>query len=167
MVQLTIIHPTSLTSPISGKICLMISTEVGYIEVWISPWHTHRFGVSSFMDSRLTSTPRFPHQLGPLIFKTFSFWIRPSRFGSLSIMHHYHLRHNSPHTNATFLFHIWWHAMTTFETNPYTQQYHLQVHSATLLRSGNSSISVRFLNTFFLMFFKIVSHIANTQIRYS
>ena len=71
----------------------------------------------------------------------------------------YHIRHSSPH--KLFSFHIWCsNAVTTFETNPYPQQHHLQVHSATSLRQGNIYISVRFLNTFFLMFFKTVSHIA-------
>ena len=38
----------------------MISTEVCFIQVWISPSQTHCFVVSSLMDSRLTSTPPCP-----------------------------------------------------------------------------------------------------------
>ena len=35
----------------------MISTDVSFIQVWNSPSHTHRFMVSSLIDSRFTSTP--------------------------------------------------------------------------------------------------------------
>ena len=46
--------------PTSRKIYFMISTEVCFIQVWISPSQTHCFVVSSLMDSRLTSTPPCP-----------------------------------------------------------------------------------------------------------
>ena len=46
--------------PTSRKIYFMISTEFCFIQVWISLWHTHRFMVSSLMDSRFTSTPPWP-----------------------------------------------------------------------------------------------------------
>ena len=35
----------------------MISIEVFFIQMWISPSNTHRFMVSSLMDSRFTSIP--------------------------------------------------------------------------------------------------------------
>ena len=38
----------------------MISMEVCFIQMWISPSHTHRFIVSSHIDFRLTSTPPCP-----------------------------------------------------------------------------------------------------------
>ena len=64
------------------------------------------------------------------------------------------------HTRDLYSFHIWCsNAFTTFETSLHPQQYHLQVHSAILLRQGNISISVRFSNMFFLIFFKTASHI--------
>ena len=65
------------------------------------------------------------------------------------------------HTGNSYSFHIWCsNAVTTFETSPYPQQYHLQVHSATSLRQANISISVRILTTFFVLFSKTVLHIA-------
>ena len=45
------------------------------------------------------------------------------------------------HTRNLYPFHIWCsNAVTTLKTNPYPQQHHLQVHSATSLRQGNISI---------------------------
>ena len=41
-------------------IYFMISTEVCFIQVWILPWDTHRFMVSSLIDSRCTFTPPCP-----------------------------------------------------------------------------------------------------------
>ena len=121
--------------PTSRKIYFMILTEVCFIQVWISPSHAHRFMVSSLMDSGTNPPLHVPHQFWPLIFTTSSYLIPPPRFRFLSTKYHYHLRHNSPHTHATFPFHIWYsNAVTTFDTNPYPQQYHLQVHSATSLR---------------------------------
>ena len=38
----------------------MISTEVYFIQMWISPSNTHRFMVSSLMGSRFTSSPPCP-----------------------------------------------------------------------------------------------------------
>ena len=38
----------------------MISTEVCFMQIWISPSHTHCFMVSSLMNSRFTSTPPCP-----------------------------------------------------------------------------------------------------------
>ena len=46
--------------PISRKIYFIISTEVCFTQMWISPSNTHRFTVSSLMDSRFTSTPPCP-----------------------------------------------------------------------------------------------------------
>ena len=43
--------------PTSKKIYFLIPTEVCFIQMWISPSHTHCFIVSSLIDSRLTSTP--------------------------------------------------------------------------------------------------------------
>ena len=60
MVQLTITHPTSLTFSNPQQIHFVISTEVYFIQMWISPWHALRFMVSSLMDSGFTSTPPFP-----------------------------------------------------------------------------------------------------------
>ena len=56
MVQLTITHPTSFTSSNLHENILMISTEVSFILLWISPWHTRRFVVPSLTDLSLTST---------------------------------------------------------------------------------------------------------------
>ena len=54
---------------------------------------------------------------------------------------------------------IWYsNAATTFETNPYPQQYHLHVHFTASLQQANISISVRFLKTFFLMFYKSLTY---------
>ena len=103
------------------------------------------------VDFPITRTPfygLFPYtyQLWPLIFTTSSYLILPPRFRFLSITCHYHLRHNSPHTHSTFLFHIWYsNAVTTFETNPYPQQYHFQVHSATAQQQKHIVILGRFL----------------------
>ena len=58
MIQLTIAHPTSVTT--SRKIYFMISTEVCFIQMWISISNTHRFMVSSRIDSRFTFTPPCP-----------------------------------------------------------------------------------------------------------
>ena len=44
----------------SRMIYFMISMEVFFIQVWISPWDTHRFVFSSLMDSSFTSTPPCP-----------------------------------------------------------------------------------------------------------
>ena len=45
------------------------------------------------------------------------------------------------HTRNLYPFHIWCsNAVTTFKTNLYPQQYHLQVHSTTSLRQGKISI---------------------------
>ena len=46
--------------PTSRKIYFMISTEVWFTQMWISPSDTHRFMVSSLMDSRFTFTPPCP-----------------------------------------------------------------------------------------------------------
>ena len=145
------VNPTSLTSSnLQDNIFYDFNGSL-FIQVWISPWDTHRFMVSSLMDSRFTSTPPCPTPA--LASNIYNLFISNPSFQVpfFSTTYHYHLRHVSPHMYATFLFHIWFsNAVTTFETNPYPQQYHLQVHSATSLRSGNIGILVRFLNTFFL-----------------
>ena len=58
MIQLTIAHPTSVTT--SRKINFMILTEVCFIQMWISISNTHCFMVSSLMDSRFTFTSPCP-----------------------------------------------------------------------------------------------------------
>ena len=127
------------------------STEVCFIKVWISPSHTHTVSWSLPLWTPVSHPPfHVPHQLWPLIFTASSYLIPSPKFRFLSITHHYHLGHNSPHTHATFLFHIWYsNAITTFETNPYPHQYHFQVHSATSQRQKHIVISVRFSQTFF------------------
>ena len=52
--------PRDSLPPTSRKIYFMISTEVCFIQMWISPWHTQRFMVSSLMDSCFTSMPPCP-----------------------------------------------------------------------------------------------------------
>ena len=163
MIQLTIAHPTSLTSSkfqenlfcdFNGS---LFPPNVDF-PIKHTPFHgLSPYGLSFQMHPSMSRTSSGFQYLQPLHIQPF-----PWNLFHLSITYHYHLRHNSLHTYATFLFHVWFsNTITTFETNPYPQQYHLQVHSATSLRSGNIGISVRFLNTFFL-FFKIVAHIANT-----
>ena len=170
MVQLTIAHPTSLTSSrFQGNLFYDFNGSLFHLNVDFPIKHTlfhgrSPYGLPFHIDPSMSRTSSGLQYLQPLHIKSIP-W---NLFHLLSVTYHYHLRHNSPHTHATFLFHIWYsNAVTTFETNPYPQQYHLQVHSATSLRSGNIGISVRFLNTFFLMFFKVVSYIADTQLRYS
>ena len=46
--------------PTTSKIYFMISTEVCFIQMWISPSNTHRFMVSSLMHSCFTSIPPCP-----------------------------------------------------------------------------------------------------------
>ena len=60
------------------------------------------------------------------------------------------------HTRSLYFFHIWCsNPVTTFDTSPYPQQYHLQVHSVTSLRQGNINILVTSSNTFFLCFSRL------------
>ena len=146
MVQLTITHPTPLTSSNHQENLFHdFDGSLFHPNVDFSITHTHHFMVSSLIDSRLTSTP--PCTTPALPSNIYNLFIsNPSpRFCFLSITYHYHLRHNSPHTHATFLFHIWYsNVVTTFETNPYPQQYHFQVHSATAQQQKHIDISVRF-----------------------
>ena len=57
---MTITHPTSLTSSKPQFIHFVISAEVCFIQMWISPWHTLRFMVSSLIDSGFISTSPCP-----------------------------------------------------------------------------------------------------------
>ena len=107
MVQLIVIHPTLLTFSNLQENLFIISTEVCFIQMWISPSHTHRFIVSSPIGSRLTSTPPCPKPA--LVSNIYNVFIsNPSPQFLFSFNHvplYYHLRHNSPHARATFLFH--------------------------------------------------------------
>ena len=50
-----------------------------------------------------------------------------------SITYHNHICHNSPHTHAIYFFHICYlSGLTTFETNLYPRQYHLQINYVTI-----------------------------------
>ena len=52
--------PRHSLPPTFKKIYFIISTEVCFIQMWITPSHTLRFIVFSSIDSRLTSTPPCP-----------------------------------------------------------------------------------------------------------
>ena len=162
MLQLTIAHPTSLTSSkVQENLFYDLKRSLFYPNVDFSiknkPFHSVSPNGLPFLIHPSISPTSFGFQdLQPLHIQSLP-W---NLFHLFSITYHYNLRHNSPHTHATFLFHVWFsNVVTTFEANPYPQQYHLQVHSATSLRLGNIGILVRILNRFFLMFFKTVPHI--------
>ena len=80
------------------------------------------------------------HWLWPLILTPSSHLVPPPRFHLFQS--HCNITYvTAHHTRNFYSFHIWYsNAVTTFETNPYPHQYHLQVHSATSLRIGNISI---------------------------
>ena len=78
--------PHHALPPTSKKIYLMISMEVCFIQMWISPSHTPFYGL-------------FP-ALATNIYNLFISNPSP-RFLFLSITCHYHLRHNSPHTHIS------------------------------------------------------------------
>ena len=137
-------HPS--LPPTSRKIYSMLSTEVCFTEVFISPSHKHHFMVFSLKDSCLISTPSCPTPA--LASNIYNFFI--SNFSPqvpfFPITYHYHLSPKSPNMYATFFFHILYlNAVTTFETNPNPQQYHFQVYSARSQQQKHIEISVRFL----------------------
>ena len=147
MVQLTITHPTPLTSSnLQENLFDYFNRSLFHPNVDFPIIHTHRFIVSFPIDSRLTSTPPCPTPA--LVSNIYNVFIsNPFRQVPFSFFtYYYHLRHNSPHTRTTFLFYVWYsNVVTTFETNPYPQQYHFQGHSATAQQQKHIDMSVRFL----------------------
>ena len=126
MVQLIIAHPILLTC-FNLQEYLFNNFPMTHTHTHT---HTHRVIVSSLMGFRLTSTRPCPTQARAsnlhnlLIYNTFlqvPFFFNHSPL-SLTSQLTTHKRYH--YSNADI----------TFETNPYPQQYHLQVHSPTSLR---------------------------------
>ena len=148
MVQLTIAHPTSVTSSnLQENLFYDLNGSLFHPNVDFPITHTPFHGL--FPLKTLVSHPplHVSRQLwSPIFVKLFTSNPSPPRFRFLSITYNYHLRHNSPDTYVTFHFHIWYsNAVTTFQTNPYPQQYHFEVHSGTAQQQEHIDISVRFL----------------------
>ena len=140
MVQLTIAHPTSLTSSslqpdliyaFNGSLfeskCIFLHNTHHSIYTLLTSSPSPRF---HFFQSHTTITYVTTHDIRNLYF--FHIW----------------------HTNV----------VTTFETNSYPRQYYLQIYSATSTRQEHISIWVRFLKTFFSDFFQ--NSMALRQIQY-
>ena len=104
----------------------MLSTEVCFIKVFISPSYTPLYGLFPLINSRLILTPPCPtlslaSNIYTLLTSIPSFHV-PLFF--FSITHYYCICHNSQHEHDIF-FPLWYsNAVTTFETNPYLRQYH-------------------------------------------
>ena len=104
----------------------MLSTEVCFIKVFISPSYTPLYGLFPLINTRLILTPPCPtlslaSNIYTLLTSIPSFHV-PLFF--FSITHYYCICHNSQHEHDIF-FPLWYsNAVTTFETNPYLRQYH-------------------------------------------
>ena len=140
MVQLTIAYPTSLTSSNHQENLSYDFNRSLFHPSEDFPIITHTpfyglFPYGLWFHIHPSSIPPCPTSALASNIYNHSISNPSPRFRFLSVTYHYPLRHNSPHTDATFLFHIWYsNAIPTFETNSYPQQYHLQVHSVRSLR---------------------------------
>ena len=146
----------------------MISTEVCFIQVWISPSQTHCFVVSSLMDSRLTSTPPCPTPaLASNIYNLFI--SNPSLQGPFSFNHVPLSLTSQLTTHARYI---------SLPCMIFECRHNIQNQPVSTTIPSPSSFrditTIRkhwdfgeILKYVFRIFFKIVTHIANTQLRYS
>ena len=167
MVQLTIAHHS--LPPNFRKIYFMISIEVCFIKMWIFPSKTHRFMVSPLMDSPFTSTPPCPAPaLTSHIYNLFIYNPSP---GTCSIFFQLHTTSLTSQltTHARYIslpcmifecrHNIRNQPVSTTKTSPSS------FRDITTIRKHWDFGEI--LKYVFLIFFKIVSHIVNTQLRYS
>ena len=140
--------PYDLLSPrLSGQYCLSTHTRpytfngcLFCIQAYSALFCTPLYGLSARSTPSQYSQLHILHWFWSLILTPSSYLVPTPTVPYFTITYQYHIRHSSP-TRNSYSFHTWYsNAVTTFETNPYPQQYHLQVHSATSLCWGNITI---------------------------
>ena len=123
--------PANITlQPLSG---LMLSTKF-YLNTSLCFFiHNILWSVDEMNFQPIFTTP-YPSLVLAFIAIPSSLLLHPPRFHFLQS--HTNITYiTAHHTGNLYSFHIWCsNVVATFETNPYPQQYHLHVHSATSLR---------------------------------
>ena len=136
MVQLTIAHPTSFTSPnLQDNLFYDFNRSLFLRSVDFSITHTHRFMVSSLMEFRFTSTPPCPTPA--LASNNYNFFIsNPSPQVPFSFNHVPLSLTSQLTTHARYISlpYMVFECRHKIQDQPVSTTNHLQVHSATSLR---------------------------------